>query len=166
MKMSRRAQRMERHHKKSKSMVALNLVSLMDIFTILVFFLLVSSSEVEILPSSQSIDLPESEAQMKPRETITIMVSADEISIKGMKIASVKAVLNSQDEGIYFLQETLEGLASKQLTGQHSPRPEVTIMAEKTMPYKLLKKIMLSCRQAKYGTVSFAVMQKLSNISE
>ncbi|MCH8101169.1 MAG: biopolymer transporter ExbD, partial [Proteobacteria bacterium] len=40
---SGRAKRMEKHHKRNKAMGTLNLVSLMDIFTILVFFLLVNS---------------------------------------------------------------------------------------------------------------------------
>ena len=50
---SGRAKRMEKHHKRNKSTAALNLVSLMDIFTILVFFLLVNSSDVETLPSTK-----------------------------------------------------------------------------------------------------------------
>lgn len=154
---------MERHHKKHKNVVSLNLVSLMDIFTILVFFLLVSSSEVEILPSSRTISLPESVAEKKPRKTVTIMVSADEISIRDMKIADVKSVLNEGGENIPLLKSTLERLAGSIPERDENFRPEVTIMAEKTIPYRLLKKIMLSCSQARYGKVSFAVMQKLSD---
>ena len=57
MKQSRRARRMERHHKRHKGTPSFNLVSLMDIFTILVFFLLVNSGEGEVLPSTKNVDL-------------------------------------------------------------------------------------------------------------
>ena len=82
MKMSRRALRMEKHHKRKRSVLGINLVSLMDIFTILVFFLLVNSSEVEVLPSAKTIQLPESLAAEKPRETLVVMVTEDEIRRK------------------------------------------------------------------------------------
>ena len=65
---SRRAKRMERNHKRNKQS-SLNLVSLMDIFTILVFFLLVSSSNVQQLPNSKDISLPTSVADKAPKET-------------------------------------------------------------------------------------------------
>ena len=57
---SARAKRMEKHHKRHGKNVGLNLVSLMDIFTILVFFLLVNSSDVETLPNAKDLQLPES----------------------------------------------------------------------------------------------------------
>ena len=63
-----RAARMSRHHKRRKQGAGLNLVSMMDIFTILVFFLLVNSSEVEVLPNTDSVQLPESIAETNPRE--------------------------------------------------------------------------------------------------
>ena len=60
MQMSQRAKRMERRNVRGKKSVTLNLVSLMDIFTILVFFLLVNSGQVETLPNARDITLPES----------------------------------------------------------------------------------------------------------
>ena len=78
MQMSRRALRMERHHKRMKrSGSGLNLVSMMDIFTILVFFLLVSSGETEVLPNPKDIQLPESMALERARETVVVMVTGD-----------------------------------------------------------------------------------------
>ena len=78
MQMSRRALRMERHHKRTKrSGSGLNLVSMMDIFTILVFFLLVSSGETEVLPNPKDIQLPESAALERARETVVVMVTGD-----------------------------------------------------------------------------------------
>ncbi|MGE0370334.1 MAG: ExbD/TolR family protein [Gammaproteobacteria bacterium] len=162
MKMSRRALRMERSHKRHKAVVALNLVSLMDIFTILVFFLLVNSSEVEVLPNAKTIQLPESIAEERPRENVIVMVTEREILVRGEKIADVGDVLADSDSGIPALQQSLEELAARRLRAdQDEAGPEVTIMGEKAIPYRLLKKVMLACTQAKYGQVSFAVVQKV-----
>ena len=71
---SARAKRMEKHHKRNKASGGLNLVSLMDIFTILVFFLLVSSSEVQTLPNAKDMTLPESIAEKKPEENVVVLI--------------------------------------------------------------------------------------------
>jgi biopolymer transport protein TolR len=163
MKMSRRAMRMERSHKRHKAVVALNLVSLMDIFTILVFFLLVNSSEVDVLPNSKTIQLPESIAEERPRENVIVMITEHEILVRGDKVADVDQVLGDDaNNGIPALQQALEAIAARRLrVDQEEAGPEVTIMGEKEIPYRLLKKVMLACTQAQYGQVSFAVMQKV-----
>ena len=95
MQMSRRALRMERHHKRMKrSGTGLNLVSMMDIFTILVFFLLVSSGETEVLPNPKDIQLPESVALERARETVVVMVTGDTILVQGRPVATVAEALS------------------------------------------------------------------------
>lgn len=165
MKMSRRALRMERSHKRHKAVVALNLVSLMDIFTILVFFLLVNSSEVDVLPSTKTIRLPESVAEERPRENVIVMITEREILVRGDRVADVAEVLAAETEsGIPALQQALEQLAARRIRADEADGgPEVTIMGEKAIPYRLLKKVMLACTQAKYGRVSFAVLQKFDS---
>ncbi len=161
MKMSRRAQRMERTYKRHKGGTQLNLVSLMDIFTILVFFLLVNASDVEVLPSTKAIKLPESVAQQHPREAVTVMVSERAILVMGHKVAGVAEALDNGQAFIPALQERLEVLASRRRAADEE-RPEVNILADKQTPYRLLRKIMLSCTRARYGQVSLAVLQKYS----
>ena len=94
MKMSKRAVRMQVHHRRGRG-TALNLVSLMDIFTILVFFLLVNSGEGEVLPSTRNVDLPESIAEQKPRENVVVMVTEHDILVQGSRIAVLKDVNDS-----------------------------------------------------------------------
>ena len=89
MKASRRAKRMTRHHARTKRTASLNMVSLMDIFTILVFFLLVSSSSVQDLPNTKQIKLPESVSDQLPKETVVIVVGNEDIVVQGRKVASV-----------------------------------------------------------------------------
>ncbi len=167
MKMSRRALRMERHHKRRGIIGALNLVSLMDIFTILVFFLLVNSTEVDVLPSSKAISLPESIAVERPRETVVVTVTASEILVQGRIVAGIDAALADQAGGIPALSRELDVIAHKRVrnvSGETVSDLEVTIVGEKDLPYRLLRKIMIACTEAGYGQVSFAVMQKSGEV--
>lgn len=166
MKLSRRAKRMERHHKRSKRIPGLNLVSLMDIFTILVFFLLVSSGEAQKLPNNNAIKLPESLAMEKPRESLIILVTREDVIISGEVVASVFDILASEEDVIPAITDALERVnsstirtASSSTEGQASER-EATIMGDRDIPYKLLKKIMASCTAANYNHISLAVVKK------
>ncbi len=165
MKLSRRAKRMERHHKRSKRIPGLNLVSLMDIFTILVFFLLVSSGEAQKLPNNNAIKLPESLAMEKPRESLVILVTRENVIISGEAVASVFDILASEEDVIPAITDALERVnkstirTASSAESQASER-EATIMGDRDIPYKLLKKIMASCTAANYNHISLAVVKK------
>jgi biopolymer transport protein ExbD len=161
MKMSRRARRMERHHQRRKDS-GLNLVSLMDIFTILVFFLLVSSSSVQQLPSSKDIRLPTSVAKKAPKETLVIAVTQKDILVQGRKVSDISAVLASAEDLIPDLVEELKFQSGKtrfNVQDQQQGRA-VTIMGDENLPYELLRKILATCRQANYTRIAFAATQK------
>ncbi len=164
MQKSHRAARMDRRHKRGKKAGgALNLVSLMDIFTILVFFLLVNSSNVETLPNTKDIQLPESIAEEKAKETVVIVISEEDIIVQGTAVAKVADVLARAGNDIPKLRQALlsqnDRVLRKQAQDDIAGR-EVTIMADKDIPYRLLKKVMATCTQSDYGRISLAVLQK------
>ena len=165
MKFAGRAARMERHHKRHKRGVGLNLVSLMDIFTILVFFLLVNSSDVEVLPSAKDVQLPESIAETKARETVVVLVTDDQVLVQGEVVASVAEVMASDQLVIPSLKLALENQAERVVRSAEDASDEtreVTIMGDKEIPYRLLKRVMATCTDANYTQLSLAVMQKTS----
>ncbi|MDH5257644.1 MAG: biopolymer transporter ExbD, partial [Gammaproteobacteria bacterium] len=138
-------------------------VSLMDIFTILVFFLLVNSADVETISTKDGIKLPESISEMKPRETLIITVNETDILVQGRKVSDVVEVLGSDSEIITSLKRELEFQLDKSKVKEalrENVSAEVTIMGDKNIPYKLLKKIMLTCAESNYGNISLAVQQK------
>ncbi len=160
MKMSRRAKRMARHHNRHKQ-PGLNLVSLMDIFTILVFFLLVNSSTAVQLPGARDFKLPVSSAEKKPQETLTIMVTAKDLLVQGRRVAAVSDILADSQPTIKALIDELNFQAKKKLTAIKSDEGQhITIMGDKTIPYKLLKKIMATCTEADYRNIALAVSRK------
>jgi biopolymer transport protein ExbD len=160
---SKHARRMQNHHKRNRGSPALNLVSLMDIFTILVFFLLVNSSDVQVLPNAKDVEMPESVAQEKPRETVVILVTDDDILIQGAAVASVAEVMAQKGLVIETLKAALVSQTNRMLDREVAADiagHEVTIMGDKEIPYRLLKKVMATCTDADYGRISLAVMQR------
>jgi biopolymer transport protein ExbD len=157
-----RAARMSRHHKRRKQRAGLSLVSMMDIFTILVFFLLVNSSEVEVLPNSDAVQLPESLAETKPRDTVVVLVTDTEILVQGRPVSRIADVLASDSLVIPGLKAELVAQAERALltSGADVADREVTIMGDREIPYHLLKRVMATCTEANYGKLSLAVLQK------
>lgn len=160
---SARAKRMEKHHKRNKKTGSLNLVSLMDIFTILVFFLLVNSSDVQTLPNAKDMKLPESIAEKKPEETVTILIGKTDILVQGEPVATIDEVMATKGNDIPQLREAL--LSQNDRVLRRAARNdvagrEVTIMGDKEIPYRLLKKVMATCTESDYGQISLAVLQK------
>jgi biopolymer transport protein ExbD len=157
---------MDRHHKRGRLGGALNLVSLMDIFTILVFFLLVNSSDVEVLPNAKDIQLPESIAEEKAKETVVILIGDDDIIVQGTPVARVADVMKRKGNDIPELRQALlsqnDRVLRKEAQDDIAGR-EVTIMGDKDIPYRLLKKVMATCTEAEYGQISLAVLQKSSD---
>lgn len=161
---SKRALRMERHHKRGKG-APLNLVSLMDIFTILVFFLLVNSSDVEVLPNTKDVQLPESIAEEKAKETVVIIIGDVDIIVQGTPVAKVADVMALRGNDIPELRQALLSQNDRVLRREAQEDiagREVTIMGDKDIPYRLLKKVMATCTQSDYGQISLAVLQKSS----
>ena len=163
---STRAQRMERRHERGKKGVALNLVALMDIFTILVFFLLVNSSDVETLPNARDIQLPQSIAEEKANETVVILISEEDILVQGSPVAKVAEVMKLKGNDIPQLRQALLSQNDRVLrraAQDDIADREITIMGDKDIPYRLLKKVMATCTKADYGRISLAVLQKSSD---
>lgn len=161
MKQSIHAKRMARHHKRN-SVPKLNLVSLMDIFTILVFFLLVNSSDVEVLQNNKDIDLPQSIAEQKPDNNLIIMISQDNIIVGGRSIVSVANAVAEEGGKISPLATELEYRAKKKPYRNDEEAQKgrsVTIMGDKEIPYTLIKKVMSTCANTDYRNISLAVSQ-------
>ncbi len=153
------AERMQQNHKRFLKPAKLNLVSLMDIFTILVFFLLINSGDSEILKINKHIKLPDSVADMRPAATITVTVTESDIIVDGRPVATMGDVVGSTGV-IPALAQELNYLASKrtQLTVDEMTRGlAVTILGDHTIPYEILKRVMITCAKSNYRDLSMAV---------
>jgi biopolymer transport protein ExbD len=165
MRNSRRIKRMSRNRGKIAKM---NLTSLMDVFTILVFFLLVNSGSVEILDAPKEVTLPESRVETKPRETVVIFVSKDQVLVQGEAVALVEDILNGEPEAVdpitWRLAELKENVFGPS-TLAVADSLEVTILADRTVPFTVIRQIMSTCTGEGYENVSLAVIQKASQVA-
>ena len=160
MRKSKRMRRMERNKKK---VTGLNLTSLMDVFTILVFFLLFHASGSEVMEAPKQIKLPDSAVETKPRETVVIMVSPDSVLVQGKAVINTPELLDAKTDTVAEITERLRqierniiGISTKTVVESK----EVTILADKSIPFHVLKKIMSTCTGSGYGRISLAVIQK------
>lgn len=159
--LQKRAERKSRN----QSQLDMNLVSLIDIFTILIFFLLSSVSGVELLSSPKAVKLPVSTADKAPRETVVVVVSGDDILVEGRKVSSVAEAMGVQGDLIAPLKAELDVHASRQVLRSDSQNQArtVTIMGDRDIPYQLLRKVMVTAARANYSDVSFAVTRKYAS---
>ena len=157
MKKTRRARRMrKRHARGTQRHASLNMISLMDIFTILVFFLLVNATSEEVLPSPKHIRLPDSVAEQAPTRNLVIAVDQQSIRLQGASVISVSDAMANAGTILAALDRALEGAAAR---APELREQGVTIMGDKEIPYALLKKIMLTCARAGFADLSLAVNQ-------
>ncbi len=161
MKNTRRLKRMTRAKRNKAG--GLNLTSLMDVFTILVLYLLVNQSAVEVVEPPKDIKLPDSVVEAKPRTTVMMMVSEDVVMIQGEPVVTIAELLENKSENIAAIKDALLKLKDNVIglnTETIAKSNEVTIMAHRTVPYKILKALMSSCTSAGYTKISLAVNQK------
>ena len=155
----KRAERKARNH----TGLDMNLVSLIDIFTILIFFLMSSAAGVEILNTSKAVKLPESHADKMPRETVVIVVAGQDVLGDGRKVATVDEALATAGDEIAPLRAELALHAGKQVVRAENKAQSksVTIMGDKDIPYRLLRKVMVTAARADFADVAFAVTKKV-----
>ena len=156
---SRRMKRMERNNRRGTGL-GLNLIPMMDILTVLVLFLLFHSFNGE-MPEAR-IALPDSVVETKPRATVAIVVSPEVVLVQGEAVISTPKVLEDKLETVGEITERLKELEPKigRSTKTVAENKELTLLADKTIPFKALKKIMSTCTASGYGRISLAVVQK------
>ena len=161
---NRRIRRMDRFKRMDNKIAALNLVALIDMFTNLVFFLLVAQGVTVIQEPRKEIDLPDSYVEETPRPTVVIMVSDKWVLVEGEQLATVEEILATTEDSVPAIRERLAQIKRKVigLTEQtNAQSDEVTILAHKELPFKIMKKLMSTCASAGYGKISLAVNQKV-----
>jgi len=139
------------------------LVPFIDMMTILVVFLLAHTAEVDILPNTKNISIPQSLSERKPNAAIVVMVTTDSVYVDGKLVGTIAELVANSGNVFEPLKAALVAQNELALGGAQRTeiaKREVTIMGDKSTPYSVLKRIMLTCADAEYGKVSFAVVER------
>ena len=155
--------RIKRHRQRRHGANHFALIPFIDMMTILVVFLLAHTADVDILPNTKNISIPQSLSDRKPSAAVVVMVTKDSVYVDGQVVGSLNDVV--ADQGPFFapLKAALVAQSARSLNIEQktdTSKREVTIMGDKSIPYSVLKKIMLTCSEAEYGKVSFAVVER------
>ena len=155
-------------HGKKTTYADLLITPLVDMFVIIVLFLIANFSATgEVLMMSHDIQLPEAfnvtEIEMAP----VVMVSNTDIVVSGTAIGRVEDLTRDEYLNIPALEEKLREM-KKQYEDLHalakdtegSFKGDVNIQAHKDVQFKVMKRILYSCATAGYTNLNFAVMQK------
>jgi biopolymer transport protein ExbD len=156
--------RVKQHRKRKHTTEGhMALVPFIDMMTILVVFLLLHTADVEILPNTKNISIPQSVSETKPRETLVVMITRDNLYVADQLIGSLREVAATPGNIVEPLRAALLAQSERVLGGsaeRSAENREVTIMGDRTVPYSVLKKIMATCTSADFGKVSLAVLQR------
>jgi biopolymer transport protein ExbD len=155
--------RIKRHRQRRHGASHFALIPFIDMMTILVVFLLAHTADVDILPNTKNIAIPQSISDRKPSAAVVVMITKDSVLVDGKVVGSVADLTANQGQVFAPLKAALLAQNATMLNSeqQHDiSKREVTIMGDKATPYSVLKKIMLTCSDAEYGKVSFAVVER------
>jgi biopolymer transport protein ExbD len=157
-----RPYRIKRHRKRRHGGSHFALVPFIDIMTILVVFLLVHTADVDILPNTKNIAIPQSVSDRKPDAAVVIMLTRDSVYVDGQRVGALSDVMADPGPSYAPLKDALvaENARSPHAQDTDISKREVTIMGDKGTPYSVLKKIMVTCSEAEYGKVSLAVAER------
>jgi biopolymer transport protein TolR len=162
MSMSRRARFMLQHQMRNRVEGQLNLIPMIDILSVMVSFLLVYSTNVEVVQNSKGIEIPQSISEHQPRTTVVVMLTKEQLFVQGELVATVADIQATPGDIIEPLRDALKRptLIGQQTTEQDLADREITVMGDKSLPYEVLKKVMRTCTDADYGRISLAVLQR------
>ena len=158
-----RARRTTQHHLRHRVDAELNLIPLIDILSVMVAFLLVYSAEVEVIQNTKGVEIPQSIAEVQPKQSVVVMITRDQLFVQGELIASIAEIRSARTQLIEPLREVLE---RPMLVGDAAAADptlvarEITVLGDKSLPYDVVKKVMSTCTAATYGKISLAVLEK------
>jgi biopolymer transport protein TolR len=154
--------RIKRHRQRRHGANHFALIPFIDMMTILVVFLLAHTADVDILPNTKNISIPQSLSERKPSAAVVVMITKDSLYVDGVLVGTLQEVVANQGPFFAPLKTALLAQNDRSLRGARTDiaKREVTIMGDKSTPYSVLKKIMLTCSEAEYGKVSFAVVER------
>lgn len=146
--------------KKPAAAAKLSLVALMDIFTILVFFLLLNSGDSQTLEDAKFVTLPDSSSEISPHTDMLVYVGEEFLWLQDKKIITVTEVLKNPHDVIEPLAVALKSYIEKH--GELDEHEEkngiaITVMGDKNVPYILLKSVMATCSGQNFRDISLAV---------
>lgn len=157
--------------RKSSSTFKIQITSMVDMFVILLVFLLKSYSTSPVnINASKELTLPASTSMKDPSDTLKLVVSKNAIFVDEKKVTDLNAgqvsdkdVDASDTQFIRSLYNELDAAAKKarsiaSVNETVSFDGKVLMQADRNLNYELLRKVMYTAMMAGYADVKLAVL--------
>jgi biopolymer transport protein TolR len=139
----------------------LNLIPLIDVMSVLVAFLLIYTADVANVQNNKDVEIPQSTADTQAQQSVVVMITKDHVFVQGELVADVADVNASMDPLVEPLRKVLDRPMLLGSGGESDKaNREVTVIADKSLPFELVRKVMATCTATTYGKISLAVLQK------
>jgi biopolymer transport protein TolR len=139
----------------------LNLIPMIDVMSVLVTFLLIYTADVEVVQNNKGIEIPQSSAETQASPSVVVMITTEHIFVQGEVVASIAEVSAAETALVEPLKRVLERpMLMGDASADASARREVTVIADKSLAFDLVRKVMATCTATTYGKISLAVLQK------
>ena len=162
MSLSDRAHRTTHKNLRHRVDAELNLIPLIDILSVMVAFLLVYSADVEMIQNTKGVEVPQSIAEEQPKQSVVVMITKDQLFVQGELVTSIEEIRSAKTPLIDPLRAVLERpmLVGAAAEGPDLTSREITVLADKALPYEVVRRVMATCTAATYGKISLAVLQR------
>ena len=153
-------------HSKKNGTADLNITPMVDMFVIIVLFLVANfSASGEVLMMSKDVSLPEASNVQDIEMAPVVTISKTEVIANGQLIGRIDDFVREDYLNIPVLEEKLRDM-KKQFEDLHSAandsgafKGDVNIQGDKDSQFKIVKRVMFSCASAGYGNINFATLQ-------
>jgi len=156
--------------RKQEGTMSLNLTSMMDMFTIILVFLIFSfSNQDQNLKLDGDLTLPESTAGLEFKWAINVNLTPTELKVEGNTIAKIRngklpsSKVDKEKKRILPLYNLLKKY--REIENQESVNPTedetvISFQADKNLPFEIVDLVMKTSAQAGYPNFRFVVMKK------
>jgi biopolymer transport protein ExbD len=139
----------------------LNLIPLIDVMSVLVAFLLIYTADVANVQNNKDVEIPQSTAETQAQQSVVVMITKDHVYVQGELVADVADVNSSMEPLVEPLRKVLDRPMLLGSGGEDGKaNREVTVIADNSLPFELVRKVMATCTATTYGKISLAVLQK------
>jgi biopolymer transport protein TolR len=150
-----------------RSDAELNLIPLIDVMSVMVAFLLIYSADVEVVQNTKGVEIPQSSAESRPQQSVTVMITKEHLFVQGEPVATIAEIRSTDSAMIEPLRSVLSRpmLVDGAATDPADSGREITVVADKSLPFDVVRKVMATCTASAYGKISLAVIEKEKPVS-
>ena len=117
------------------------------------------------MQNTKGVEIPQSTADVLPNQSVVVMITQDQLFVQGELVASIAEMRDPRTRADRAAARGARAADAREHRRRNRrkerwPSREITVLADKSLPYEVVKKVMATCTAATYGKISLAVIEK------